>query len=73
MASWESKWPCTGNIDPDNYGKYNTTPAERMPQSKTRPTNDKATKPMKDEDEVRPTLSNAEGVLKLIDKPPTVP
>jgi len=73
MASWESKWPHTGNVDPDNYGEYNTTPAEWMPQSKIRPTNDKATKPMKDEDEARLTLSNAEGVLKLIDNPPTVP
>ena len=53
MASWESKWPCTGNIDPDNYGEYNTMPVERTPQPKTRPTNDKVTKPMKDEDEVR--------------------
>jgi len=64
MASWESKWPRTGNVDPDNYGKYNTTSAERIPQPKTRPMNDKVMKPMKDEDEARPTLSKCRGGIE---------
>ena len=58
MASWESKWLCTGNIDPNNYGEYNTMPVEQTPQPKTRRMNDKATKLTKDEDEVRPNTVN---------------